>query len=84
MSDFILVRSNSMHLNLYVCQGDELLSVNGMDVKGKSAFEASSLIQGPSGTFVNIMVVFMYLSKSFIIYQCDNCSNDNVFHFNCL
>ncbi|XP_031110871.1 carboxyl-terminal-processing peptidase 1, chloroplastic [Ipomoea triloba] len=39
-----------------VRQGDELLSVNGMDVKGKSAFEASSLIQGPSGTIVNIMV----------------------------
>ncbi|KAG8385344.1 hypothetical protein BUALT_Bualt03G0033000 [Buddleja alternifolia] len=39
-----------------VRQGDELLSVNGVDVKGKSAFEASSLLQGPSETFVNIMV----------------------------
>lgn len=29
-----------------VQQGDELLSVNGVDVRGKSAFEASSLIQG--------------------------------------
>ncbi|KAK1382089.1 Carboxyl-terminal-processing peptidase 1, chloroplastic [Heracleum sosnowskyi] len=40
-----------------VQQGDELLSVNGVDVRGKSAFEASSLIQGPSETLVNIMVV---------------------------
>ncbi|XP_074357784.1 carboxyl-terminal-processing peptidase 1, chloroplastic isoform X2 [Apium graveolens] len=39
-----------------VQQGDELLSVNGVDVRGKSAFEASSLIQGPSETLVNIMV----------------------------
>ncbi|KAL8460819.1 hypothetical protein ACS0TY_032358 [Phlomoides rotata] len=39
-----------------VRQGDELLSVNGVDVKGKSAFEASSMLQGPSETFVNITV----------------------------
>ncbi|VFQ97074.1 unnamed protein product [Cuscuta campestris] len=39
-----------------VRQGDELLSVNGIDVTGKSAFEASSLIHGSSGTLVNIMV----------------------------
>ncbi|CAI9087909.1 OLC1v1022105C4 [Oldenlandia corymbosa var. corymbosa] len=39
-----------------VRQGDELLTVNGKDVKGKSAFEASSLLQGPSETFVNITV----------------------------
>ncbi|KAL9146110.1 hypothetical protein ABFS82_13G088400 [Erythranthe guttata] len=39
-----------------VRQGDELLSINGVDVKGKSAFEASSLLQGPNETFVNIMV----------------------------
>ncbi|KAI5670772.1 hypothetical protein M9H77_11136 [Catharanthus roseus] len=42
--------------NAGVRQGDELLSVNGMDVQGKSAFEASSLLQGPSDTFVKIMV----------------------------
>ncbi|XP_063943033.1 carboxyl-terminal-processing peptidase 1, chloroplastic isoform X3 [Daucus carota subsp. sativus] len=42
--------------NAGVQQGDELLSVNGVDVRGKSAFEASSLIQGPSETVVNIMV----------------------------
>ncbi|CAK9146287.1 unnamed protein product [Ilex paraguariensis] len=39
-----------------VRQGDELLSINGVDVRGKSAFEAFSLLQGPSETFVNIMV----------------------------
>lgn len=39
-----------------VRQGDELLSVNGVDVKGKSAFEASSMLQGPSETFVNLTV----------------------------
>ncbi|XP_075091149.1 carboxyl-terminal-processing peptidase 1, chloroplastic isoform X2 [Nicotiana tabacum] len=39
-----------------VRQGDELVSVNGVNVRDKSAFEASSLLLGPSGTFVNIMV----------------------------
>eukprot|EP00258_Populus_trichocarpa_P051298 XP_024467317.1 carboxyl-terminal-processing peptidase 1, chloroplastic isoform X3 [Populus trichocarpa] len=39
-----------------VRQGDELLSVNGEDVKGKSAFEVSSLLQGPNETFVTIKV----------------------------
>uniref|UniRef100_A0A6N2KKA5 PDZ domain-containing protein n=1 Tax=Salix viminalis TaxID=40686 RepID=A0A6N2KKA5_SALVM len=39
-----------------VRQGDELLSVNGEDVKGKSAFEVSSLLQGPNETFVIIKV----------------------------
>ncbi|KAH6773566.1 Peptidase S41 family protein [Perilla frutescens var. frutescens] len=39
-----------------VRQGDELLSINGVDVKGKSAFEASSMLQGPSETFVNVTV----------------------------
>lgn len=39
-----------------VRQGDDLLSVNGVDMRGKSAFEASTLLQGPSETFVNIMV----------------------------
>lgn len=43
--------------SFFYFQGDELLSVNGVDVRGKSAFEASSLIQGPSETVVNIMVV---------------------------
>ncbi|CAN4080142.1 unnamed protein product [Withania somnifera] len=42
--------------NAGVRQGDELLSVNGVDVMGKSAFEASSLLLGPSGTSVNIMI----------------------------
>lgn len=39
-----------------VRQGDELLSVNGVNLKGKSAFEALSILQGPSDTSVNIMV----------------------------
>ncbi|KAL5655962.1 hypothetical protein ACJX0J_035281, partial [Zea mays] len=39
-----------------VRQGDELLSVNGIDVKGKSAFDASSMLQGPKETFVTIKV----------------------------
>ncbi|KAK6917232.1 Tail specific protease, partial [Dillenia turbinata] len=39
-----------------VKQGDEILSVNGVDVRGKSAFEVSSMLQGPNETFVNIQV----------------------------
>ncbi|GKU92487.1 hypothetical protein SLEP1_g6204 [Rubroshorea leprosula] len=39
-----------------VRQGDEVLAVNGEDVRGKSAFEVSSLIQGPNETFVTIKV----------------------------
>ncbi|XP_050231309.1 carboxyl-terminal-processing peptidase 1, chloroplastic [Mercurialis annua] len=39
-----------------VRQGDEVLAVNGEDVKGKSAFEVSSLLQGPNETFVTIKV----------------------------
>ncbi|CAL1400705.1 unnamed protein product [Linum trigynum] len=39
-----------------VKQGDEILAVNGEDVQGKSAFEVSSLLQGPSETFVTIKV----------------------------
>ncbi|XP_047308681.1 carboxyl-terminal-processing peptidase 1, chloroplastic [Impatiens glandulifera] len=39
-----------------VRQGDEVLAVNGMDVRGKSSFEVSSLIQGPNETLVNIKV----------------------------
>ncbi|XP_062206423.1 carboxyl-terminal-processing peptidase 1, chloroplastic-like isoform X3 [Phragmites australis] len=37
-------------------EGDELLSVNGIDVRGKSAFDASSMLQGPKETFVTIKV----------------------------
>ncbi|BFG28050.1 hypothetical protein CerSpe_143230 [Prunus speciosa] len=39
-----------------VRQGDEVLAVNGLDVKGKSAFEVSSMMQGPNETFVTIKV----------------------------
>lgn len=39
-----------------VKQGDEILAVNGMDVSGKSSFEVSSLLQGPSKTFVVLKV----------------------------
>jgi C-terminal processing protease CtpA/Prc len=38
-------------------QGDELLSVNGIDVRGKSAFDVSSMLQGPKETFVTIKVL---------------------------
>ncbi|XP_043689846.1 carboxyl-terminal-processing peptidase 1, chloroplastic isoform X3 [Telopea speciosissima] len=37
-------------------QGDEILSVNGVDVRGKPAFEVSSMLQGPTETFVTIEV----------------------------
>ncbi|CAN6451663.1 unnamed protein product [Victoria cruziana] len=39
-----------------VSQGDELLSVNGESVKGKSAFVASTLLQGPKETYVTVEV----------------------------
>ncbi|KAL5839174.1 hypothetical protein ACOSQ3_011876 [Xanthoceras sorbifolium] len=39
-----------------VRQGDEVLAVNGVDVRGKSAFEVSSLLLGPNETFVTIEV----------------------------
>ncbi|KAJ4822037.1 Carboxyl-terminal-processing peptidase 1, chloroplastic [Turnera subulata] len=42
--------------NAGVRQGDEVLAVNGEDVRGKSAFEVSSLLQGPNETSVNIKV----------------------------
>lgn len=44
-------------LFLFLCQGDEILAVNNMEVKGKSAFEVSSLLQGPNGTSVTIQVL---------------------------
>ncbi|KAL9263857.1 Carboxyl-terminal-processing peptidase 1, chloroplastic-like protein [Drosera capensis] len=37
-------------------QGDEVLSVNGEDVRGKSAFEVSSMLQGPNETPVTVEV----------------------------
>ncbi|CAN8245882.1 unnamed protein product, partial [Cochlearia groenlandica] len=39
-----------------VKQGDEILAVNGTDVIGKSSFEVSSLLQGPSKTDVVLKV----------------------------
>lgn len=39
-----------------VRQGDEILSVNGEDVRGRSAFAVSSMLQGPNETFVTIEV----------------------------
>ncbi|GMH15491.1 hypothetical protein Nepgr_017332 [Nepenthes gracilis] len=39
-----------------VRQGDEIVSVNGEDVRGKSAFDVSSMLQGPNETFVAIEV----------------------------
>ncbi|XP_038894566.1 carboxyl-terminal-processing peptidase 1, chloroplastic isoform X2 [Benincasa hispida] len=37
-------------------QGDEVLAVNGVDARGKSAFEVSSLLQGPNETLVTVKV----------------------------
>ncbi|KAI3442307.1 uncharacterized protein J3R85_001424 [Psidium guajava] len=37
-------------------EGDEILAVNGGDIRGKSAVEVSSLLQGPNGTSVKIEV----------------------------
>lgn len=60
-----------------------------MDVRGKSAFEASSLLQGPSETFVTIEVVilscsgFLLFSLMMVWYAyCENCENQ-VKHGNC-
>ncbi|KAL3678777.1 hypothetical protein R1sor_021733 [Riccia sorocarpa] len=39
-----------------VRQGDELVAVNETSVRGMSAFEAASLIQGPKGTPVSIQI----------------------------
>ncbi|CAI5982600.1 unnamed protein product [Closterium sp. NIES-64] len=39
-----------------VRQGDELVSVDGTSVQGMSAFDVSSLIQGPKGTPVTIAI----------------------------
>ncbi|CAL5346276.1 unnamed protein product [Camellia sinensis] len=39
-----------------VRQGDEVLAVNGVDIRGKSAFEVSSMLQGPNETFVAVKV----------------------------
>lgn len=44
-------------------QGDELLSVNGINVQGKSAFDVSSMLQGPKETYVTIEVGFENFSK---------------------
>ena len=39
-----------------------MLAVNEVDVRGKSAFEVSSLLQGPNETFVTIKVVVLISS----------------------
>lgn len=48
------------HSRILYCflQGDELLSVNGINVRGKSAFDVSSMLQGPKETYVTIEVGF--------------------------
>lgn len=74
-----------------VRQGDELLSVNGIDVKGKSAFEALSIIQGPSDTSVNIMVKHgncgpvqsvdvqrQLIAKTPVFYRLEQMDNGNI------
>ncbi|XP_075488759.1 carboxyl-terminal-processing peptidase 1, chloroplastic isoform X5 [Primulina tabacum] len=73
-----------------VRQGDELLSIDGVDVIGRSAFEASSLLQGPNETFVNIMVKHgncgsvqsirvqrQSIAKSPIFYRLEQVKNDS-------
>ncbi|KAF3449861.1 hypothetical protein FNV43_RR05940 [Rhamnella rubrinervis] len=51
--------SQYCHMYFLICpffSGDEVIAVNGVDVTGKSAFEVSSLLQGPNETFVTIKV----------------------------
>jgi len=38
-------------------QGDRLLSVSGVDVRGQSAFHASSMLQGPNEKLVTMKVM---------------------------
>jgi len=38
-------------------QGDQLLPFSGVDVRGKFAFHASSMLQGPNETFVTMKVM---------------------------
>lgn len=83
---------NSLHEICYIFlhsilswQGDEVISVNGVDVKGKSAFEVSSLLQGPNETFVTMEVViqilhlyYLYLKLfSYFLSNLQNCNDDN-------
>lgn len=49
---------------MFFFQGDEIIAVNGVDVTGKSAFEVSSLLQGPNETFVTIKVAILFLFSS--------------------
>ncbi|GKB08207.1 carboxyl-terminal-processing peptidase 1, chloroplastic [Tanacetum coccineum] len=67
-----------------VRQGDELLSVNGVDVKGKSAFEALSIIQGPSDTSVkhgncgpvqSVDVQRQLIAKTPVFYRLEQMDN---------
>nr|CAB3473805.1 unnamed protein product [Digitaria exilis] len=73
-----------------VRQGDELLSVNGIDVRGKSAFDASSMLQGPKETFVTIKVKHgdcgpvesmkvqrQMVARSPVFYRLEKKENDN-------
>lgn len=74
-----------------VRQGDELISIDGVDVIGRSGFEAMSLLQGPNETFVNIMVKHgncgpvqsirvqrQSIAKSPIFYRLEEVKNDSV------
>jgi hypothetical protein len=55
-------------------QGDELLSVNGIDVRGKSAFDVSSMLQGPKETFVTIKVLTNLMNIVFRVSDISLCS----------
>ncbi|CAN1847163.1 Carboxyl-terminal-processing peptidase 1, chloroplastic [Linum perenne] len=74
-----------------VRQGDEILAVNGEEVQGKSAFEVSSLLQGPNETFVTIKVKHgkcgpvqsldvqrQVVAKTPVFYRLEQMDNGNV------
>ncbi|KAK8933799.1 hypothetical protein KSP39_PZI015522 [Platanthera zijinensis] len=74
-----------------VKQGDEILSINGLDIMGKSAFEVSSMLQGPQETFVTIEVRHgdcelsrsievqrQYVARTPIFYRLEKMGNENV------
>ncbi|CAN0853786.1 Carboxyl-terminal-processing peptidase 1, chloroplastic [Linum grandiflorum] len=74
-----------------VRQGDEVLAVNGEEVQGKSAFEVSSLMQGPNETFVTIKVKHgkcgpvqsldvqrQVVAKTPVFYRLEQMDNGNI------
>ncbi|KAL6992315.1 Carboxyl-terminal-processing peptidase 1, chloroplastic [Sarracenia purpurea var. burkii] len=75
-----------------VRQGDEVLEVNGVDLRGKSAFEVSSLLQGPNETVVTIKVKHgncgpvqsievqrQLVARTPVLYRLEQMENDATF-----